>query len=339
VGVGPGDEVIVPGFTFVASISSIVYSGARPVLAEIDESFDLDPRDVEGRITPRTRAIIAVHMLGSPAKLDELRAIATRHGIALIEDAAQAFGATYHGKWLGSLGDAGIYSFNEYKTITSGDGGMLVTNDEALYRHAFAMHDQGHSPNRKGVEIGSRPFLGLNFRMTELSGAVLLAQLRKVELIRDHLKVNRDAAKEIIAAVAGIGFRQAPDPAGDIATHLVVTFPTAESAKAVAGELGSITLDTSGWHVYNHMEHLLAQRTATERGCPFACPATDPRPAEYHAGMLPATDALLSRSISFSIGVQDPNLAPYGVTMRDGIDVARERAERFRAVAARVMGS
>jgi dTDP-4-amino-4,6-dideoxygalactose transaminase len=337
-GVGPGDEVIVPGFTFVASISSIVYSGARPVLAEIDESFDLDPRDVESRITPRTRAIIAVHMLGSPAKLDELRDIAGRHGVALIEDAAQAFGATYHGRWLGSLGNVGVYSFNEYKTITCGDGGMLVTNDEAIYRHAFAMHDQGHSPNRKGVEVGARPFLGLNFRMNELAGAVLLAQIRKVGGIREHLVANRDAARAIIGTVPGIGFRQAPDPAGDVATHLVVTFPTAEAARAVAKEVGSITLDTSGWHVYNHMEHLLSQRTATERGCPFACPGTDPRPAEYHAGMLPATDALLARSISFSIGVQDPNLAPYGVMMRDPIGLARERAEVFRAAAARVLG-
>ena len=140
--------------------------------------------------------------------------------------------------------------------------------------------------------------------MNELSGAVLLAQLRRLATIRDHLVANRDAARAIIGTVPGVGFREAPDPAGDIATHLVVTFPTQESAKAVAKELGSITLDTSGWHVYNHMEHLLAQRTATERGCPFACPATDPRPAAYYAGMLPATDALLSRSISFSIGVQ-----------------------------------
>ncbi len=336
-GIGPGDEVIVPGFTFVASISSIVYSGARPVLAEVDDSFNLDPADVESKITPRTRAIVAVHMLGSPARLNELRDIASRHGIALIEDAAQAFGATFEGRWLGTLGTVGIYSFNEFKTITCGDGGMLVTDDESLYQRAFAMHDQGHSPNRKGVEVGSRPFLGLNFRMTELSGAVLLAQLRRIDTIREHLVANRDAARAIIGTVPGIGFRRAPDPAGDIATHLVVTFPTPPAAAAIANELGSITLDVSGWHVYNHMEHLLARRTATERGCPFDCPATDARPAEYHVGMLPQTDALLARSISFSIGVRDPNLAPFGVTMRDGLDVTRQRAEAFRAAAARVL--
>jgi len=338
-GIGPGDEVIVPGFTFVASISSIVYSRARPVLAEIDDSFNLDPRDVEERITERTKAIIAVHMLGSPAKLKELRAIARRYGVGLIEDAAQAFGAAYEGSWVGSIGDVGIYSFNEYKTITSGDGGMLVTNDETLYRHAFAMHDQGHSPNRKGVEIGNRPFLGLNYRMTVLSGAILLAQLRKIDTIREHLRANRDAAREIIGSVPGVTFRRSPDPDGDLATHLVVVLPTAEAASEVAREVGSITLDASGWHVYNHMEHLLAQRTATERGCPFSCETTDPRPCHYRKGMLPATDGLLARSISLSIGVQDPNLAPYGVMMRDSVEVARQRAERFTVALRRVLSA
>lgn len=337
-GVGPGDEVIVPGFTFIATISSAVYARARPVLAEIDTSFDLDPSDVEARITPRTKAIAAVHMLGGPARLNELRAIADRHGIALLEDAAQAFGATYYGRWVGTMGKVGIYSFNEYKTITCGDGGMLVTDDEAIYRHAFAYHDQGHSPNRKGVEVGRRPFLGLNFRMNELSGAVLLAQLRKMDAIGSHLKANRDAAREVIRQVPGVAFRESPDMDGDVATHLVVVLPSAEIAAEVAKAVGSITLASSGWHVYNHMEHLLAQRTATERGCPFDCPATDPRPVDFRAGMLPATDALLSRSVSFSIGVQDPNLAPFGVRMRDPIELARERAEVFANAARTVMG-
>jgi dTDP-4-amino-4,6-dideoxygalactose transaminase len=180
IGVGPGDEVIVPGFTFVASISAIVYARATPVLAEVDDSFNLDPADVEARITPRTKAILVVHMLGAPARLDELKDIADRHGIALIEDCAQAFGASYQGQGVGGIGTAGIYSFNEYKTITCGDGGMIVTDDEELYRRFFAIHDQGHAPNRLGSKYAERPFLGLNFRMTELSGAVLLAQVRNI---------------------------------------------------------------------------------------------------------------------------------------------------------------
>ncbi len=337
-GVGPGDEVIVPGFTFVATISSVVYARARPVLAEVDGSFDLDPADVEARITPRTRAIIAVHMLGNPARLVELKAVAARHGLALIEDAAQAFGATYKGRWVGGHGNVGVYSFNEYKTITCGDGGMLLTNDEDLYRRAFAMHDQGHSPDRRGIEVGNRPFLGLNFRMTELQGAVLMAQVRKLDRIRDHLRANRDLVQGIIGTLPGVTFREQPDPAGDLATHLVVVFPDAASASAVTKALGSITLATSGWHVYTHMEHVLTGRTVTGRGCPFDCSCTDDRPRPMEAGMLPATDALLERSMSFSIGVQDPNLAPFGVRMRDDAAVAQTQAERFHAVAARILG-
>jgi dTDP-4-amino-4,6-dideoxygalactose transaminase len=336
-GIGPGDEVIVPGFTFVATISSVIYARARPVLAEVDESFNLDPHDVEARITPRTKAIIAVHMLGNPARIDELKAVASRHGVAFIEDAAQAFGATYDGRWVGTHGAAGIYSFNEYKTITCGDGGMLITSDEDLYRRAFAMHDQGHSPNRRGIEIGNRSFLGLNFRMTELEGAVLLAQVRRLDQIRDHLRANRDLVKSIVEDVPGIAFRCLPDPAGDLATHLVIIFPDAASAGAVTEELGSITLATSGWHVYTQMEHVLAGRTITGRGCPFDCSCTDGRPPSYAAGMLPVTDSLLERSMSFGIGILDPNLAPYGTRMRDDADVARSRAERFRSVAMQVL--
>ncbi len=331
--IGPGDEVIVPGFTFVASISAIVYSGATPILAEVDRSLDLDPADVEARITPRTRAILLVHMLGNPGRIAELQAVAERHGIALIEDCAQAFGATYRGRWAGTHGTMGMYSFNEFKTITSGDGGMVVTDDEELYRRAFAFHDQGHSPNRKGLEVGARPFLGLNFRMTELEGAVLVAQVRKIDMIKEHLASNAAIVRSIIEEVPEIDFRELPDPDGDLATHLVVIFPDARMASAVTAELGSITLDQSGWHVYSHMEHVLARRTATGRGYPFGV-ADVPVP-DYHRGMLPATDELLGRSMSFSIGVQDPNLAPFGLRMRDGEDQARSQALRFREVALR----
>ena len=336
-GVGPGDEVIVPGFTYVASISAIVYARARPVLAEVDETFDLDPADVEARVTPRTRAIIAVHMLGNPARIAELRAVADRHGLALIEDCAQAFGATYHGRWVGAHGAAGTFSFNESKTITCGDGGLIVTSDEALYRRMFAMHDQGHSPNRRGIEIGVRPFLGLNFRMAELQGAVLLAQVRKLDQILNHLRANRDLVQEIIGDLPGIRFRTLPDPDGDIATHLVVIFPDAAIARAVTAKLGSSTFSTSGWHVYTQMEHVLTGRTITGRGCPFDCPCTDPTAPDYHAGMLPATDGLLERSMSFAIGVLDPHLSPFGLRMRDGADVARVRAEHFRSVAGQIL--
>jgi dTDP-4-amino-4,6-dideoxygalactose transaminase len=328
-GVGPGDEVIVPGFGFVATMSAVIYARARPVLAEIDQTFNLDPADVEARVTPRTRAIIAVHMAGNAARIEEIKAVADRHGLALIEDACQAFGASYKGKWLGGFGDAGVYSFNEYKTITCGDGGMLITDDDDVYRRSFAMHDQGHSPHRGDVEISARPMLGLNSRMTELEGAVLLAQLAKLDRIRQHLRDNRDRVWSMIEGLPGIDFRELPDRDGDLATHLVVVFPDAASAQATTEALGSITLDQSGWHVYSHMEGLLDQHTVTGRGCPFDCSCTHEGPARYERGMLPRTDALLARSMSFGIGVVDSNLAPFGLRMRDDSEIARRRADRF----------
>jgi dTDP-4-amino-4,6-dideoxygalactose transaminase len=329
-GVGAGDEVIVPGFTFVASISSIVYTGATPVLAEVDESFDLDPADVEARITPRTAAIIVVHMLGGPARMTELKEVADRHGIPIVEDCAQAFGATYNGTGVGGIGAIGTYSFNEYKTITAGDGGMVVTDDQALYERCFAMHDQGHAPDRLESKYAPRPFLGMNFRMTELTGAVLRAQVRKLPRIVSHLRENQAIVKDMLEEVPAIGFRDLPDPDGDLATHLVVILPTAEMAEDVAREVGSIRLSESGWHVYSKMNHLLERRTVTGKGCPFDCSCTDHARGEYHVGMLPQTDALLARSISIGIGVRDANLAPFGLQMRDGADEARAVARTFR---------
>jgi 8-amino-3,8-dideoxy-alpha-D-manno-octulosonate transaminase len=151
-------------------------------------------------------------MLGGPARIDELKAVADRHGIPLIEDCAQAFGATYKGRGVGGFGAAGTFSFNEYKTITCGDGGMIVTDDEALYERSFAMHDQGHAPDRLESKYAPRPFLGMNFRMTELSGAVLLGQLRKLDLITSHLRANKAIVKDMLEEVPVIGFRELTDP-------------------------------------------------------------------------------------------------------------------------------
>jgi dTDP-4-amino-4,6-dideoxygalactose transaminase len=329
-GIGAGDEVIVPGFTYVASISAIVYTGATPVLAEIDQTFDLDPVDVEAKITPRTAAIIVVHMLGAPARITELKAIADRHGIPLIEDCAQAFGATYEGKGVGGFGTAGTFSFNEFKTITCGDGGMIVTDDEGVYERSFAMHDQGHAPDRLESKYAPRPFLGMNFRMTELSGAVLLGQVRKLDLITSHLRANKAVVKDILEEVPAIDYRTLTDAAGDLATHLVVVLPSAEMARNVADEVGAKTLSESGWHTYSRMNHLLEKRTVSGKGCPFDCADAGHSHGDYRAGMLPKTDALLERSMSIGIGVRDPNLAPFGLRMRDGADEARQVGTTFR---------
>jgi dTDP-4-amino-4,6-dideoxygalactose transaminase len=339
-GIGPGDEVIVPGYTFIASMSSVIFSRAVPVLAEIDRTFNLDPHDAEAKITPRTKAIMAVHMTGNPARLKELKAIADARGLFLIEDCAQAFGATYHGRPVGSIGTIGTFSFNVYKTITSGDGGMIVTDDEEIFKRCFAFHDQGHSPLRSGVEIGQRPFIGLDFRFTELQAAVLLAQLRKLPQIVQKLRTNKRRYKEIVAMIPGIEFRELPDPEGDCATMLTVILPNEEIARAIAKDLGTKVMADAGWHVYSNMEQILEQRTITPEKCPFTCsPYTDKGGAmRYWKGMLPRTDALLARSLNISIGVSDPGLSSgFGVTIKDGLDVVEERAKRFCQVASRYL--
>jgi dTDP-4-amino-4,6-dideoxygalactose transaminase len=328
-GIGPGDEVIVPGFTFVASMSSIVYAGATPVLAEVDDTFNLDPRDVEARITGKTKAILAVHMLGAPCDLDALGAVAERHGLLLIEDACQGFGGSYHGRRLGSIGVGGAFSFNIYKTITCGDGGMLVTDADDVYERCFALHDQGHLPLRRGVEVGQRPFLGLNLRMIELSAAVLNVQLGRLDRILTTMRANKAALRAEIESTPGVTFRRLADPEGDIATHLVVTLPNAENATAVAAELGTKTLAKSGWHVYSNMEHLRNRRIVSGFASSVADYVAEP-------GSLPATDELLARSITIGIGVVDAGIgSAFGINVRSDSSDIEQAGKRFRTAVER----
>lgn len=340
-GIEPGDEVIVPGYTFIASLSSVVYAHAVPILAEIDQTFNLDPADVEAKITPRTRAIMAVHMAGNPARLDELRAVADKHGLFLVEDACQAMGACYKGRPIGSIGNIGCFSFNAYKTITSGDGGMVITDDEETYKRCFAFHDQGHSPLRAGVELGKRPFVGLDFRYTELQAAVMLAQLRKLPFLLSKLRENKAHYKQILATLPNIEFREITDPAGEIATMLTVVLPTAEIAENIARELGTKVVGEAGWHVYYNMEQIIEQRGMAQDACVFNnCVHYRKRGGhvEYYKGMLPNTDALVARSINISIGVSDPGLSSgYGVTITDGLSEVEQRAELFRQAAGKYL--
>lgn len=332
-GIGPGDEVIVPGYTFIASISSVILARAVPVLAEIDDSLTLDPRDLQHRITPRTRAIMAVHMLGNPCDLEELQAVAEKHNLILIEDAAQAFGASYRGRRLGTIGRIGMFSFNIFKTINAGDGGMVVTNDDELYMRAFGYHDHGHLPRRTGVEIGHRSIIGQNYRMNELTAAVLVAQFRRLDEIMERLRHLKALFKRRIEGLPGVQFRRINDPAGESNTLLTVLFPDAEAAARVAAALGTTTVSQSGWHVYSNMEQIMEKRMPASRGCPFDC-AAYPCRQEYTKGMLPQTDDILSRAINLSVGVVDRGLgAGFGIHAHASEEeVERKAAEFARAV-------
>ena len=332
-GIGPGDEVIVPGFTFIASIASIIYARAVPVLAEVDRTFNLDPADVEQKITPRTRAIMVVHLMGNPARMDELKAIAGRHGLLLIEDCAQAFGTRYKGRPIGSMGHVGAFSFNYVKVITGGEGGLLITDNEDYYKRFFALHDHGHFPLRRGKEIGERPFVGLDFRMTELQGAVLLAQFRKLDYIRSHLHANKRLFKSLISDLPGLEFRVLPDPDGEAAILLTIILPSAEIARRLAQDLDAKVLAEAGWHVYTNMEPILEKRLPVARGCPFNCSDYHTE-VRYEPGMLPQTDELLARSLNIGLGMFDRGLgATFGVTIRDGADAVEAKAARFRQAA------
>lgn len=339
-GIGPGDEVIVPGYTFIASITSIIYARAIPVLTEVDESLTLDPEDVKRKMTPRTKAIMLVHMLGNPGYIDEIKEIARQNNLYLIEDCAQALGATYKGKFVGGYGDFGVYSFNIYKTITAGDGGMVATNSEELYKRAFAIHDQGHLPLRQGVEQGSRTVIGLDFRMTELAAAVLLVQLKKVDMIKKQLKEKKKRFKERIKDIKGLSFRKLPDPEGELGTLLTVLLPDEEVARKVGDELGCGVVADSGWHVYNNMEHVLGKKVVDDIGCPFTCPYYTDKggKVEYSKGMLPQSDSIINRAINISIGVSDKGLGSgFGVTITSDDNEIDKKAQRFREVVRRYL--
>jgi dTDP-4-amino-4,6-dideoxygalactose transaminase len=313
-GIGAEDEVIVPAYTFIATYSAVIFAGGVPVLANIDESLNIDPEDIEHRITKRTKAIMPVHMLGNPADLEPIRELALRSGLPLIEDVCQANGGSYRGRRLGSIGEVGTFSLNIFKTVTAGDGGVVATDDEEIYRRAFGFHDQGHSPLRSGVEVGRRSELGMNFRMNELTGAVALAQLKKLDPIIEVLQAKKRLFKESIGDIEGMSFRRLNDPKGDCGTLCTVIFDRRERAARVSRKLGTVTVDRSGWHVYSNMEHL--SRYLREKGRPCG------------KGAYPRTDDILSRAINLSVGVVDP-----GLGAGFGLHIDSSQEEIFRVAA------
>ena len=241
--VGPGDEVILPAWTWYSCYDAIVLAGALPVFAEIDESFNLDPKDIEKRITPRTKVIMPVHLQGCPCDMEPVLAIARKHGLRVLEDCAQCVGGRYRGRYVGALGDIGIYSFQVNKTITAGEGGAVVTNDPVLFERAERFHDVGvirspYSQVLSGGVLGR--FSACNFRMSEFTGAVLRGQLRKLETICSRLRRNAGRVREGITDLRGLKLRKSPDIEGDLGVGVFLDLGTREHAgrfrKAMAAE-------------------------------------------------------------------------------------------------------
>ena len=257
-GVGAGDEVIMPTFTFVASFEAIMMLGAIPVLVDIDDTLCLDPQAVEKAITPKTKAIMVVQMCGSMGDMDALQTIATKHNILLVEDACQAIGGTYKGKPLGSIGDLGCFSFDFVKTITCGEGGAVITNNETYYTNADHYSDHGHDHvgNDRGAE--SHPFLGYNFRISELHAAVGLAQVKRLPEFLEIQKKHFNILREALSQIPEVTFRRVPDGGEESCAFLNFSLPNLEIATKVSEAFKDSGVDVC-WNYYNNNWHYIRE--------------------------------------------------------------------------------
>ncbi|MCC7145453.1 MAG: DegT/DnrJ/EryC1/StrS family aminotransferase [Phycisphaeraceae bacterium] len=306
-GIGPGCEVIVPTFMWVATIGAVVHANAIPVLCEVDESFNLDPKDLKRKITPRTRLIIAVHMTGAPCDMKAIMAIANRRGIPVLEDCAQCNGGAYKGKMIGSFGRISIFSLQINKNCTAGEGGLLVTNDQDLYYRLNAAHDVGVP----WVDGGTRPDLGYvtwgnGRRMSELIGAVGSVQLQKLPKIVKHMRASKQRIKAKLKGIAGLSFRKIHDQKGDTGCFLTLILKNARTAAAVIDRLRAFGLPACrmaeyGMHVYYHIPQLVHKTPLSPAGNPWKLPQNAKSVYSYAKGACPKSDALFERSILISI--------------------------------------
>lgn len=304
-GIGYGDEVITPTFTFVASFEAVLSVGAVPVLVDVDDTLTLDPEAVRKAITPRTKAIMPVHMCGSMADLDALIAICKEHNLILLEDACQSIGGTYKGKHLGTIGDAGTFSFDFVKTMTCAEGGVVMTNREDVYINSDGYTDHGH--DHKGVDRGAdlHPFIGYNFRISELHAAVGLAQIKRLPEFLSIQKKNHGLLKNILAQVPEISFRRIPDPAGDSCSFISWFLPSAAITKAVVAEMkaqgilpGNFYWYDNNWHYIRKWDHLKNAATLHSLS-----PELKEKVMHQANKDFSASDAVMSRCISTSISL------------------------------------
>lgn len=303
-GIGAGDEIIMPTFTFVASFEAVLNVGAIPVLVDIDETLTLDPKAAEAAITPKTKAIMPVHMCGSMAQMDELKALCEQHRLILLEDACQAIGGSYKGKALGTIGDAGTFSFDFVKIITCAEGGAILTNSEETWRRCDQYSDHGHDHLGKDRGADLHPYLGYNFRISELHAAVGLAQIRRLNEFMTIQRRNHGIIRDILQTVPGVSFRVIPDPAGDTGTHVSFFLPTEEMTRsaaknfAEAGITGNFYWYDNNWHYIRKWEHLKngawMNRLHEEQ---------KKNVMHYANQAFPQSDAIISRCISSSVSL------------------------------------
>tara|TARA_R110000868_G_scaffold3575_5_gene22578 strand:- start:1571 stop:2764 length:1194 start_codon:yes stop_codon:yes gene_type:complete len=266
-GIGAGDEVIMPTFTFVASFESILAIGAVPILVDVDDTLTLNPVAVENAITSKTKVVMPVHMCGSMADLKALKEICTKHDLLLLEDACQAIGGSYDGKPLGSYGDLGCFSFDYVKTITCGEGGAIITNSEKYKTNADHYSDHGHDHlgNNRGAE--THPFLGYNFRISELNAAVGCAQIERLDDFLAIQKRNYSKMRTSLEPLSNVSFRRVPTGGVENYSFLSFFLPSTELAKEAHTALGEVGIDAcfywfdNNWHYYKKWEHLTHKKS------------------------------------------------------------------------------
>jgi len=323
-GIGPGDEVIVPAYTWWAPAQTTVAANAIPIIAEVDETLNLDPADFEAKITKRTKAVWVVHMTGVQARMDEIMGIAEKHGILVFEDVAQCVGGSYKGRRLGSIGHAGSFSLQHSKVITTGEGGVITTDDEELMKRMLMYHDPSYldidgigyrDPGLFKLREGEIPITGINCRMNELVAALGLAQL-KLDMI---LNMARENKRRVMKGIEDLGlkFRDVPDPEGEAAMNITFFLPPAKKAQEFAKALQAENIDAGVYyepgvtkrdlHIYSCWDTILHKKTISATGCPYTCPfyvragGREGGP-EYTRDMCPKTLDLLSRAVRIPLG-------------------------------------
>ena len=315
-GVGPGQEVIVPAYLWVSVASAVVNLGAIPILADIDDTFCMDPACVEATITPRTTGVICVHMSGAPADVKAIRAVARKHGLFLLEDCAQCTGGSIEGQKVGTFGDMAIFSFQMNKNMTAGEGGCIVTNDERLYNRAVACHDTGYARDAGGRAILDNLDLclwGRGCRMDEIRAAVLRIQLKKLPAITGHMRRNKYRIRKALENFPSVRLRRIIDPEGDTGCFLMTTFQDAEIAGTVhrslraegivtlAQGLNNILMTQWGLHIYYNIPSLVNKTGVDKKNSPWSLAENSASRMEYGKGTCKHADSLFERTILIAI--------------------------------------
>lgn len=307
-GIGPGDEVIVPAFMWVATVTAVVQNNAIPVLCEVDDSLNMDPGDLEKKITERTKLIAVVHMAGSPCDMEAIMRVANKHNVPVLEDCAQCNGGSFKGQKVGTFGKVGIYSLQINKNVTAGEGGLLITDDEFLYARLVAAHDLG-VPWKQGSpdEKGQVHFWGQGRRMGELAGAVANVQLRKLPQVIEQMKASKQHIKDVIAETDDTLFRRLNDPEGDTGPFLILTFEDESRAVNVTQRLTDngvenvFHLSEYGLHIYHNIRSLVGKVPLSPAGNPWSLPQNAESVYEYSKGACPISDDLFERSVIITI--------------------------------------